>query len=1193
MKNILTDCIRHTRAYISLSEAVRASFRGKTHPIITSGLCDGAADATSVCLVEDTVDGRRSPVLMICSEEKECLRITQMAERFGIRSAFYISRDLNLHNISASHEFEHERLRVLSGILQGAYDLIVTTPETTLGYTMPPDVLISNTMKIDFDLKSEPSVLAQRLTDAGYARVGMVDGIGQFSVRGGIVDIYTPFGKFIDVDGVEHNGAASFRIEFWDDEIDRIDMFDIESQRSTIKLKSAEITPAREILVSEEARGRIEKAVKRAYDRNSNEKSDELLRAELATVRAAKSEINFADKYISLVYMEKCCLLDYFDGRTLTLIRGGAAVRDRLKSAQWQKDEDIKYMAEDGVICPEYAEYAKRSEDLTHFCDKNVTVHIDMHPTGLTDRELGGLFGFSTIQPVAYDEKLSLLCEDLKDHVASGTRVVVIADNLTAAKNLSEMLHEEGYSTAIEPEQGGYLISEIPQKTIYIVWRKYLFGYQILAPKIAILSTLPNSKSGSLNVSGKRKRYTKKISGTQSILSYNELEVGDYVVHEDYGIGRYLGIVNQKIGGSSRDYINIQYAGSDRLCIPVEKMNLISKYIGVRSEDGNVKLSKMGADSWKKAKARAKGSVKEMAKELVKLYAERMRRPGYAFEPDDEMQKNFEMEFDYEETQCQLDAIDDIKDDMMKPVPMDRLLCGDVGYGKTEVAFRAAYKAVLSGKQVAILVPTTILALQHYQTALNRMRDFAVNIDMVSRFRTTKQVERTLSRLERGDIDIIIGTHKLLGKGVKFADLGLLIVDEEQRFGVLQKEKLKQIAGNIDVLTLSATPIPRTMNMAMSGIRDISILDEAPGDRIPVQTYVLEDNDLIILEAIRKELRRGGQVFYLHNFVESIDGVAARLAREIPEARITVAHGQMDKEYLEEVWADMLEGRIDILVCTTIIETGIDVPNANTLIVDNAHRLGLSQLHQLRGRVGRSSRRAYAYFTFPRDKSITEIATKRLEAVREYAEFGAGFRIAMRDMEIRGAGNLLGVEQHGQLDSVGYDLYIRMLNDAVLEERGEHIAERVDCTVTIDCDAYLPECYVKFSNQRMALYKRIALIRTQADYEDIAEEIIDRYGDMPDVAENLLNVALLRAYAITIGLRQVTQLGNLVKMYQVEFDPFMWEAFSKMLGRDRVSVVRPANAEAYGCVKFKDGDNIMRIIKKMFEKYSESIQDLS
>ena len=707
-------------------------------------------------------------------------------------------------------------------------------------------------------------------------------------------------------------------------------------------------------------------------------------------------------------------------------------------------------------------------------------------------------------------------------------------------------------------------------------------------PKIAVLTTCPESREGTLATSGIVKKKRKKRSGTETILSYNDLEIGDYVVHEVHGIGQYMGIENLTVDGVSRDYINIHYAGSDRLFLPVDKLDMVSKYIGAHADDGMVRLSKFGGSEWGRAKAKAKAAVKDIAKDLIQLYAERSRRPGYAFPPDDDMQADFEAAFEYEETDCQLDAIEDIKNDMMSTVPMDRLLCGDVGFGKTEVAMRAAYKAVIGGKQVAVLVPTTILAIQHYQTFTSRMRATPVTVDMISRFRTPKQQAQSVRNLKNGSTDIIIGTHRLVSKDIEFKDLGLLVIDEEQRFGVTHKERLKQLSGNIDVLTLTATPIPRTLNMAMGGIRDISVLDEAPGDRLPVQTYVLEHDELIIIEAIRRELRRGGQVFYLYNFVESIDGCAAKLHKAIPEARITVAHGKMDKDQLEEIWEDMINGEIDILVSTTIIETGIDVPNANTLIVENAQRLGLSQLHQIRGRVGRSARRAYAYFTYPKDRVVNEIATKRLEAIRDYAEFGAGFKIAIRDLEIRGAGNILGAEQHGHLDAVGYELYIKLLNEAVLEERGEKPKEKIECTVTLNCDAFIPEKYVQYPAQRMGLYKKIAAIECEEDREDVLDEMIDRYGEAPKQATNLLTIALVRAAARRCGVTSIIEEQSIIKIRQNDIDFMIWHQLSgEFRGRLRLGGGDTPSVN----YRKQSGDNVPELLLRLFDRYAEIMKE--
>ena len=1196
MSNILTDLIRLDKEYGELCALAKKNFKGKSLEIAASGLSGGAVDALAVSLCRDTAKereraGGQIPALIICAEEKQCRELSEQYARFGLKTAFYVSRDLTFYNMTASHEFEHERLMVLSGIIAGEYDVVFTTPHAALGYTLPPITLLERMIKIDMDSRLEPSDLAGKLVIAGYTRVDLVEVAGQFAQRGGIVDIFSPNAEIVDSDGQIRRGSFPVRIEFFDDEIDRMGVFDAESQRMLYNINTVSFTPAREVLLGREERERIEKAIRLKMRETHDEKTEDTLRRELTAITGDSPEVGFADKYISLVYPEKTCLLDYFDKKTLVIVRSTNDVYDRLKAEKWHEDERIKELCESGTIVSKYAEYSKTAGDLELFLSENVSLHLNSLSYGLSDRRLSGLFNFRTRQPISYVEKFSLLCEDIAGYHNGAYTTVLMSESRTGAQNLASLLEGEGMKSVVLDGEG-IDPRALSADTVYVVWGKSFYSYELVTPRVAVLSTddelTRGASKGKLSTS--RRSGKKKRDNAKAILSYAELEVGDIVVHETYGIGRYLGLEKIKIDGVSRDYISIQYAGNDKLCLPVDKLDLVSKYIGAHADDGLVKLSRMGGEAWKRATHKAKGAVREMAKDLIKLYAERMRRPGFAFDADDNMQSDFEAAFDYSETDCQLDAISEIKQDMMRPVPMDRLLCGDVGYGKTEVALRAAYKAVLSGKQVAILVPTTILALQHYQTALSRFRNFAVNVDMLSRFRTPKQVEQSLRRLERGDTDIIIGTHKLLSKNVKFADLGLLIVDEEQRFGVAQKEKLKQIGDNIDVLTLTATPIPRTLNMAMGGIRDISLLDEAPIDRHPVQTYVLEYDDLIITDAIKRELRRGGQVFYIHNFVDSIDGVAARISAAIPEARVTVAHGKMEKERLEEIWADMLSGEIDVLVCTTIIETGIDVPNANTIIADRADRLGLSQLHQLRGRVGRSSRRAYAYFTYPKGRAISEISQKRLSAIREYAEFGAGFRIALRDMEIRGAGNILGAEQHGHLEAIGYDLYIKLLNDAVLEEKGEAVKERGDCVVSLSHDALIPDKYVRYPGQRMTLYKRIALIRNKYDVDDIADELLDRFGEMPRAVENLLNIALIRAMAIDLDIKQITERDGEVRLYQADIDLEMWQTMAQIMP-GRLRMVIGTVGDSYVILKLKAGENSLKIVYKMFEKYLETVQN--
>ena len=1191
IRTIATDLVRTDREYAQLLKAIVSSKNARTPlPTLVSGLCEGATDAVYASLVKDLRKTDKRTALLIFPEEKECVRMRSFLKRQGLEVGFYVGRDLTFYNITASHEYEHERLKVLSGILEGKYDAVVTTPDAALSYTMPPERLISANTVIEYGKTViEPAELADRLVSAGYVRVELVDAPGQFALRGGIFDIYPAVARFTDIDGNSTMETSPFRIELFGDEIDRMEIFDIETQRMTVTLDKVEFSPAREILLGTDGREELRRVISSWAGKSSDARAIEEMSAEIAAIDAGL-ELNFLDKYLTLVYPERVCLLNYFPKQSTVFLRGTLAIYDRIKAAQWHLDQTVEELLEGGTIAPKYTDYAKSADMLDLFLDSASTVHFDSLGQGMSGKKLGAMFTFRTKHMVSYSENLELLCEDIDSYKHGGYRIYLVAENEAAAKNLCSILADKGINALMEAENGEFDIDSLPKGIVLVGWKNQIKGYELTTPRVAVLSTVPENREGAYAASSKLKRKKKKKNGTETILSYNDLEVGDFVVHEIHGIGQYMGIENLKVDGVSRDYINIRYAGSDRLFLPTDKLDMVSKYIGAHSDDGLVKLSRFGGGEWGRAKARAKAAVKDIAKDLIKLYAERERRPGFAFPADDDLQADFEAAFDYDETDGQLAAIEDIKEDMMRPVPMDRLLCGDVGFGKTEVAMRAAYKAVLGGKQVAILVPTTILALQHFQTLTSRMRPFSVNVDMISRFRTPKQQAHSLRKLKRGETDIIVGTHRLIGKDIEFRDLGLLIVDEEQRFGVSQKEKLKQMAGNIDVLTLTATPIPRTLNMAMGGIRDISVLDEAPGDRLPVQTYVLEYDELILLEAIRRELRRGGQIFYLYNFVESIDSCAAKLAKAIPEARITVAHGKMDKEQLEDIWSEMLAGEIDILVCTTIIETGVDIPNANTLIVENSQRLGLSQLHQIRGRVGRSSRRAYAYFTYPKDRAVNEIATKRLEAIRDYAEFGAGFKIAIRDLEIRGAGNLLGAEQHGHLDAVGYELYIKLLNEAVLEEKGETVEVKPECTITLRSDAFISEKYVPYSAQRMGLYKRIAMLETRDDRDDIIDELIDRYGDIPKPTLDLLTIALVRAAAMKCGILNVVEEQSEIRILPSVFDFEVWSELTadpKYKGRIRVTMSEPP------CIIFKKqrGDNVPDMLLVLFEKYAELLKE--
>ncbi|MBQ3483761.1 MAG: transcription-repair coupling factor [Clostridia bacterium] len=1178
----IPSCIRADGEYRALAADLKKALRDRSLPFAASGLCDGAADALLAALLTDLGDTKKGAALLLLPEEKECVRVSSVLAQYGLRTAFFTARDLTFYNITASHEYEYERLRVLYGLTRGDFDVVLTTPDAALGYTVSRERLLANTLTLEGDCSVELSALAARLAAAGYTRVELVEGPGQFAVRGGIVDIFAPHLRALSAENRMVTGAVPLRIELFGDEIDRMGIFDVESQRIHTVVTGCEIPPAREALPDATGRAALRAAVAAQLSKCKDERAAEELRLELAALDG-EGEIRFIDKYFTLIDPARECLLSYFPPRSLAILRGTNAIKDRLKAAIWHRDQAVEELIESGTIAPRYAEYGRAESALERFLEDATVLHADSITEGLSGKRLAGLYSFRTKHTVAYGENFALLEEDLEQYRSTHWRVLLVAESETAAKNLHGFLQEHGHTVCLADAT-----AELPEHgTVLIDWREQSAGFELPAARTAVLSMTAEGRRGSLAAT-KLRHAKKKRDSRAAVLSYADLQVGDLVVHEAHGIGRYMGLETLTIDGVTRDYVSIQYAGSDQLFLPCDRLDAVSKYIGAHADDGMVKLSRFGGGEWKRAKARAKAAVKDMAKDLILLYAERERRAGFAFPPDDDYQRDFEIAFDYEETEGQIAAAEEIKQDMMRATPMDRLLCGDVGFGKTEVALRAAYKAILAGKQVAILVPTTILALQHYRTIQSRMRAFAVRADMLSRFRTPKEQQQSLARLARGDTDIIVGTHRLVSSDVKFKDLGLLIVDEEQRFGVAQKEKIKQMAGNVDVLTLTATPIPRTLNMAMSGIRDISILDEAPGDRLPVQTYVLEDDGIIVEEAIRRELRRGGQVFYLHNSVDSIHTVAGTLARAIPEARITVAHGQMDKDALERIWSDMLAGEIDILVSTTIIETGVDVPNANTLIVDHAHRLGLSQLHQLRGRVGRSPRRAYAYFTYPRGRALGDVQRKRLEAIREYAAFGAGFRIALRDLELRGAGNLLGAEQHGHLDAVGYDLYVKLLNEAVLAERGEELPQKTECVVNLSFDACLPERYVKSATQRIALYKRISLIGSQYDLSDMTDELLDRYGELPRAASNLLLVALIRSLAERCGITQIRQDGADVHICAPALDVDAWmELSSRFPNRLRMML----SANPYIRYHIAKSGRALEELRDLFSAYLEITVD--
>ncbi len=1051
------------------------------------------------------------PVVLLCQDEMAARKLQEELKAFLSQEIPVLpGRELTLYDTAVvSRAWEQKRLRQLYDLSGGNTQIQIMTWESASQRTMPPAVLQKAAFTLEVGQEYVITELTEKLSGSGYSRCGMVEGPGQFAVRGGILDVFSPAAD------------RPFRAEFFGDELDTMGFFDPDTQRRTENVQKATVLPVGETQPRLHERGLnglcsdLEQLIARQKRRkNVNEPLIKTLEKDLEKYRNGVQN-PASDRYMSLIYPEMATAMDYIPANAAIVLCDQGSLKRTARSRTEEVGMQLDSLLQAGLLAGELCDYVCQWEDVCYRLKGKAALYLDSFGGSSYPEECPPkvLLPMTAKQLPGYGGNLDTAVTDLAHYQKMEFGSLVLCGTRRRAELLQEMLGSKGLSGLLAipletmPKPGQILLCEgtLPN------------GMEYPNSKLAILT------EGQLLSRGTPKKKAKKTAtNRQKLNSFTDLTPGDLVVHENYGIGRFVCMEQMKIDGAIKDYIKIAYQGTDTLFVPATQLDLVSKYIGGGGEDVNVRLNKIGTDAWQKTKTKARKAAKDMAGELIQLYAARKRQEGFAFAADSPWQGEFEDNFPYPETDDQLRCIAEIKGDMESPVPMDRLLCGDVGFGKTEVALRAVMKAIMDGKQVAILVPTTVLAQQHYQTAIARFRGFPVNIDVLSRFRSPTEQKRTIQNLRSGGVDLIIGTHKLLQKTVEFKDLGLLIVDEEQRFGVSHKERLKEISKGVDVLTLSATPIPRTLNMALSGIRDMSTIEEPPADRYPVQTFVMEHSNPIIDDAIRREVERGGQVYYLHNRVETIDQCAGALKRRIPGLSVAVAHGKMGEDALGDVMQAMADGEIQVLVCTTIIETGLDIPNANTLIIENADRFGLSQLHQLRGRVGRSTRHAYAYFTYRPDKNLTEIAEKRLAAVRDFAEFGSGFKIAMRDLEIRGAGNLLGAEQSGHMMSVGYDMYLKLLDEAVLEEKGE-APKLPDCTADLNVTANVDKDYVSRGEERMDLYRRMAAIRTQEDADDLLDEMIDRYGDPPKGVLNLIDIALLRAKAQRLGIQDIRQ----------------------------------------------------------------------
>lgn len=1143
---------------------------------IDNGACPAAFSGLSAVHRAHFAAGIRQelnrPVVVVCADEGEAERMARdLAALSGEAVRTLSAREFTFHNAAVvSRQYEHRRLSTLRALAAGECPLLVCTVESILQRTIPKTLLTQAAQVLRMGERHDLGELAGTLAAAGYTRCEQVEGVGQFALRGGILDFFSP----------AH--PKPVRVEFFGDEIDAMGLFDPDTQRRIENLGAAEILPAAEVLpqFAPGGYGGLLEGLDRLISQAKRRKGSETLVQTLEEDRerlSASTAFPAMDRYIALIYPVMATAADYFPEDAVVVLSESPRVAERGKSYLWQLGEDAKALMERGELAGELADFARTFEELTEVLADWPVCYLDAFTSSRYPQRPRTLLNLLTKQLPSYGASLETAVSDLAHYVSDGFRTVVLVSSEQRALNLQALLREQKMTTAVD-----FQLHELPGygKAVIAVGG-LTAGMEYPVGRFAVL-TEGQSLLG-------KKRRSKPVTNRQKLGSYADLSPGDLVVHEHHGVGRFLEMTKMTVDGVQKDYVKIAYAGADVLYVPATQLDLVSKYIG-SGEDAQEtrKLSRLGGTDWEKAKTRAKKAVKDLAKGLIQLYAERQRQPGFAFSPDSPWMKEFEDEFEYAETDDQLRCIAEIKQDMEQARPMDRLLCGDVGYGKTEVAFRAIMKCVLDGKQAAILVPTTVLARQHYLTAKQRFAKYPVEIDVVSRFRTQTQMKDTLRRLEQGGIDLLIGTHRLFQKDVKFKDLGLLVIDEEQRFGVQHKEKLKELSKQVDVLTLSATPIPRTLNMALSGIRDMSTLEEPPMDRQPVQTYVLEHDWGVLSDAMRRELERGGQVYYLHNRVETITRTAARIKEMLGEdVAVAVAHGKMSQEELNDVMTRMSDGEVDVLVCTTIIETGIDIANANTLIIEDADHMGLAQLHQIRGRVGRSTRRAYAYLTYRRGKVLTEVASKRLGAIREFAEFGSGFKIAMRDLEIRGAGNVLGPEQSGFLLSVGYDMYLKLLEEAVLEERGEKPERPTECAADLSVAASIPDRYVPSPEQRMDLYRRIAAIRSEADADDVMDELIDRYGDPPRTVNNLISVALLRADAARNGISQIDQKGANLNFYLDQFD---LQRVSALCGLEkyRSRLLFSAGERPYLALRLKKGEDALKFGRKLVEDYAKT-----
>ena len=1137
--NFLIKTLEENKKFQELTKQI-----SKTGPIAISGL----VDVEKLHVLAGIFNETKRPMVLVTYNEIQARKLYQDLKKLIKQTYFFPKKEITSYDyVAQSKEIEYKRIDVLNKMYlakkQKEPIIIVTTIEAVMQKMVAKDTLYQNVIDFEVGKTYLLDEIKEKLVGLGYERSDLIENKGQFSIRGGIVDV-----------GLSEK--IGVRIEFWGDEVDSIRFFQISSQRSTEMLKEITIFPAHELIVQD-----LSEAVKNIQEKYPEEIED----IELIKNGDYISKIN---KYFNEFYENQASFLDYMSDEYLLLLDEKSKINQRESNIIEDNNKLIASLVEKEKFVPEAIENISKFE--YNFEEKQI-IYLEQNDSIKNIQK----YYFETREINFYNLQLDLLLADIVTYQKNKKKVVLLAGNEISAKKLCNILKENQINYKHEQEA-----ENIKPGEIIVTIGGFSSGFENYDLNLIVISLQNNFEEPV-----KRK---KKLSSTfkdSEKIVFADLKPGDIVVHQTHGIGQFIGVNTITADGVTKDYIKIKYRNDDILYVPTNSLDSVRKYIG-GGDNSSPRLNKLGGKEWSATTSKVKKNLEAVAKDLIELYAKRQKIKGFSFSPDTPWQKQFEDSFPYTETDDQLRCIQDVKKDMEKPQPMDRLLCGDVGYGKTEVAIRAAFKAVMDQKQVAYLVPTTILANQQYEEFKTRMQEFAINVELLNRFKTKKEQDEIIKKLKLGEVDVVVGTHRLLSEDVNFKDLGLLIIDEEHRFGVKDKEKIKKLRTNIDVLTMTATPIPRTLHMSIVGVRDMSVIYEPPHNRKPVQTYVLEYDQEVITEAITKEIERGGQVFYLFNQVEGIEKKANEISMLVPEAKVGFAHGKMSGRELEEIMESFINHEINVLVCTTILESGIDIPNANTIIVENADRLGLAQLYQIRGRVGRSDKQAYAYITYKRDKLLSEVADKRLKAIKEFTEFGSGFKIAMRDLEIRGAGSMLGEMQHGHMEQVGYDTYCKLLDEVIKEMQGIEVVEEQDVQIDLAVSSYIPDNFIENSSQKIEIYQNIALCRTEEELQNVIDEVIDRYGRLPKELENLIDIARIKQLARKANILKIAQKENGIVFYFVK-EKIKPEMVNTLITKYPMLVKFSNAVEPYVTLRIKENEDIIEKAKEFLNTVIE------